>query len=323
MNTTNTSNTQDPADTAKTTTSLGAAKITESTPRVATASSAPKSPRLSTKWWGLLIRAVAAFGMLMLATTAVGVIVQPLAMQLETNSVPQGLIVLAGHIVVFAAIVFMVWGWMRLVERKPLSAAGWRGGWSSIGWLGAGTLASIVVMAVATLVVTLVLPTPAVEALPEANAGVAPTPIWLLIAIVITKSYLLQGIPEELLYRGWLFSVTRDRPWLTMVWTSLAFTVIHLISSGGQETVLDHILYLAVPLGFGAFAGALVLLTGSMWVAAGVHGGLHIASAIIMVLFPVPVQSGELVIVGAVYLVFTAIVLMIWQQRSHKQSVRG
>ena len=57
--------------------------------------------------------------------------------------------------------------------------------------------------------------------------------------------------------------------------------LLHLTSQGGQEGAVERVLYLAVPFGFGLLAAALVLRTGSLWSAVGVHGGLHVALTIL------------------------------------------
>lgn len=278
-------------------------------------------PRLPVTWWGLLIRVIAATAALFLANAIQGFGIQPLTAKVEGDLVAQGLIVIAAFAFTCVFIVLFVWAWMRLIERRPLSASGWHLRPSALAWMLAGVAASIVVMAAVVAIGALVLP-PASEGIADAGAnssgdgGLMSMPLWLVIAFLLARSFLLQGIPEELLFRGWLFSVTRERPLYTLVWTSLAFAIIHLASDGGQQNWVDRILYLAVPLGFGALAGALVLLTGSMWIAAGVHGGFHVAGALVTVLFPMPaVGAVEWLLIGAVYLVAAGIVLAMWQRR--------
>ena len=61
----------------------------------------------------------------------------------------------------------------------------------------------------------------------------------------------------------------------------LVFTVLHLISQGGQQNVLEHVIYLANPLGFAIAAMAVRIVSGSTWAAIGVHGGFHLANALL------------------------------------------
>lgn len=51
-------------------------------------------------------------------------------------------------------------------------------------------------------------------------------------------------------------------------------TAIHPVSQGGQQLVAEHVLYLALPLGFSLLAVGLLLWTWSLWAAVGVHGEL-------------------------------------------------
>ncbi|WP_051486858.1 CPBP family intramembrane glutamic endopeptidase [Brachybacterium phenoliresistens] len=296
------------------------------------------APRIPIAWWGLLVRAVAALAILLGANLAAAAALTPLALRFAPNSMPQGLLAVAMCALVCLGVVLLVGLWMRTVERRPLhavlrpldpdepAAAGApasrarRGArWAAaVRGLAAGTLASVVVMAVVLGIGALLLggspgsdPDPGAAG---ADGGAAPrTAAWLLVLVTVAQAYLLQGIPEEVLYRGWLFSVTRARPMVTLLWTTLAFTIIHLVSSGGQQSALDFVLYLTIPLGFGAFAGALVLVTGSMWVAAGVHGGFHIAIALASALLPAELSGSfgpaDWVLTGSVYLAATALVL--------------
>lgn len=61
---------------------------------------------------------------------------------------------------------------------------------------------------------------------------------------------------------------------------TMLVTAIHLVSQGGQQSVSEHVLYLALPLGFSLLAVGLLLWTGSLWAAVGVHGGFHIGNYI-------------------------------------------
>ena len=114
-------------------------------------------------------------------------------------------------------------------------------------------------------------------------AAVVATVIWILV-----RAYLLQGIPEELLFRGWLFHVARGR-WgacAAVAWTTVVFTLIHLLSSGGQQSAADHVLYLVSPLGMSILGAAMVLRKGSFWWAAGTHGGMHLWLAVLSTAIP-------------------------------------
>lgn len=138
------------------------------------------------------------------------------------------------------------------------------------------------------------------------------------VVFVLVRSYFLQGIPEELIYRGWLFSTTVERPVFTVVWTALAFTVPHLFSSGGQQSATDFLLYLVLPLGMAVLAGAVVVWKKSVWWAAGTHGGTHAVMAALGGLVPVDLDSTVWVTLGATQLV-TGFTLLAWWSSKKKR----
>ena len=105
-------------------------------------------------------------------------------------------------------------------------------------------------------------------------------PWWGLLIAGLAQAFLLQGFPEELLFRGYQMTALRLRP-VAALWISAAvFGVIHLISSGGQQNALEHVMYLAVPFGFAVAGGALMIVLDSLWAAVGVHTGVHVGGLI-------------------------------------------
>ncbi|WP_052460508.1 hypothetical protein [Microbacterium gorillae] len=66
----------------------------------------------------------------------------------------------------------------------------------------------------------------------------------------------------------------------------MTFTVIHLVSSGGQQNALERVIYLCLPFGFSLLAIGAMLLTGSLWAAIGVHSGIHLGTAAAMAWLP-------------------------------------
>jgi len=136
----------------------------------------------------------------------------------------------------------------------------------------------ILVLVVATgLVVEAVAPTRPVDA----GSITGGWPLWAVIAIALARAFLLQGIPEELIWRGYVMQTLRTPPVVTAYISAGGFAVLHLASQGGQQNLLERLLYLAVPFGFGLLAAALVIRTGSLWSAVGVHGGFHVATTIL------------------------------------------
>jgi membrane protease YdiL (CAAX protease family) len=186
---------------------------------------------------------------------------------------------------VLGTVVLGVWLWMRWGERAPIRAAGLRWGRRSILWL---LLGVVVAAGTAFSVVALLPATGPVRPESELPGGQDVTPLMLalLIAYYLGLAFLQQGIPEELLFRGMLLWSLRERPALAVVVTTVAFTAIHLVSSGGQQSAWEHVLYLAMPLGFALLAVGLLLWTGSLWAAVGVHGGFHVGNYLAVALLP-------------------------------------
>ena len=102
-------------------------------------------------------------------------------------------------------------------------------------------------------------------------------PPWLMIVEPFSIAFLLQGIPEEMIWRGWLFS-SLGEPRFAAVSSVLGFTVLHLLSQGGQQNLLEHLTYLAPPCGFAVTALIVRTISGSTWAAIGVHGGFQVAN---------------------------------------------
>lgn len=104
----------------------------------------------------------------------------------------------------------------------------------------------------------------------------AALPWWTLVIAGLARAVLLQGLPEELLFRGYQMKALHLRPVAAVFVSAAVFGAMHLISSGGQQNALERALYLLTPFGFALAAGALMVVTDSLWGAIGVHSGLHV-----------------------------------------------
>ncbi len=241
-------------------------------------------PRLGVGPLGIIVRAVVAVAILTAANLVAGVIpavvvLIPGAAEVFGGSSPWGFALAAVvQLSVLGFVILVLRIWMTKVERAPLRAAGWSWRRSSGLWLalGIGVSALTVVIVYAAL--------PAIgpvrdDELPGEEQGVVLISA-LLIIYYLGLAFVQQALPEELLFRGWLLWRLRDRPVLAITVTTLVFTTIHLVSQGGQQSVLEHVLYLALPLGFSLLAVGLLLWTGSLWAAVGVHGGFHVGNYI-------------------------------------------
>lgn len=139
---------------------------------------------------------------------------------------------------------------------------------------GAGLLAGLAVGAVVVLMVGL--PLSGLGLLRFEGGGGMPW--WSLLIIGVAQGFLLQGFPEELLFRGYQMSTLRLRPVAAVLVSSVVFAALHLLSGGGQQSTIERIFYLMMPFGFALAAAALMIVTESLWAAVGVHTGVHVGS---------------------------------------------
>jgi len=113
---------------------------------------------------------------------------------------------------------------------------------------------------------------------------------WANIILAFGLGFLLQAIPEEIIFRGWLIPSLGNTK-LAVALSVVTFGGMHIISQDAQQNLVERFIYLIMPLGF-AFAAAIVRLASqSVWAAIGVHGGLHISGAI---MFFLPNESSPL-----------------------------
>lgn len=261
-------------------------------------------PRLGTGGLGIAVRAVVAVVILMGGNLLAGAVpavigLIPGAGAVFGGSSPWGFALAAViQVLVLTFVVVVLRFWMTRVERAPLRAAGWRWGRRSGLWL----LLGVVVSAASVVAVTAVLPATGPlrggESLP---GGEEPGVLLSLLLVVyyVGLAFVQQGIPEELLFRGWLLWRMRDRPIVAITVSTLVFTVIHLVSQGGQQSWADHVLYLALPFGFSLLAVGLLLWTGSLWASVGVHGGFHVGSYVAIVALAPVDAAASWVAIGA------------------------
>lgn len=187
-----------------------------------------------------------------------------------------GLTALAGVVVVATGLLTLLvaLGGVALLAhldgRRRLRDVGWRFDRRSLPLLALGILISAVVLVAADA------PASAAGLLRYEDAGIDGVPVWKVVIGGLSAAFLLQAIPEELICRGYLLASLRMRPVPALLVSGVSFAALHLASSGGQQGWGERVMYLAMPLGFGLAAGALSLLTRSLWIAVGIHGGLHV-----------------------------------------------
>lgn len=167
----------------------------------------------------------------------------------------------------------------RYVDRRPMRVTGLTLNHRALLGLLAGTGISVAVIGGLTAIFLLL--GIGIRAPEEAWSGSAMLPVWFMVVHTIVFCYIYQGIGEEAVMRGYLLQSLSDHPKRAVWISAIVFTIPHLISSGGQQNALDHILYLATPFGFALAAAYLALRMRSAWAAVGIHGGSHLGDKLI------------------------------------------
>lgn len=95
------------------------------------------------------------------------------------------------------------------------------------------------------------------------------------VPLVLVRAILLQGLPEEILFRGYLVQTASGLlpGWGVFTLSTLLFGVRHIVSRSGATTVTQRLLFLLLPIGFGVLATVMRLMSHSVWPAVAVHGG--------------------------------------------------
>lgn len=164
---------------------------------------------------------------------------------------------------------------VRLIDRRPVRSLGLRLGVRALAALIVGTALATGVMYATTYALNLAGVTTHID---PTTPTVANVPVALLIVFIIGRAFLLQGFGEEVLFRGYLLQSLNTRPQRAVWVSAAAFGILHLVSQGAQEGILDRFLFLLLPFGFAVLAGHLAILMRSAWVAIGIHGGMHVGA---------------------------------------------
>jgi hypothetical protein len=190
-----------------------------------------------------------------------------------------------------------VYGGVRVaahyLDKGPQSMLGLKPTAKGCIWFLSMIIVATLVLAVSTIILKL--------------CGVHGTPVqersetwWVAIMFSFASGFLMQGIPEEIVWRGW-FIPSLGNTKIAVALSVVVFALLHLLSNGGQENVAERFIYLLPSIGF-AFAAAMArLASGSTWAAIGVHGGYHLSS---LLLFFMSIEESpqKWVLVGSLWL---------------------
>ena len=176
-----------------------------------------------------------------------------------------------------------VWFLCRYLDKTPFSIVDLRLTSRGVLWFFSMIAAACIIFATTMGIVHLA----GVKGISEDSSG---DTWWANIILAFGLGFLLQAIPEEIIFRGWLIPSLGNTK-LAVALSVVTFGAIHIVSQGGQQNLVERFIYLSMPLGF-AFAAAIVRLAShSVWAAIGVHGGLHISGTI---MFFLPNESSPL-----------------------------
>lgn len=196
----------------------------------------------------------------------------------EPGAVDPGLelLLFAGQCVLTLGVYLLLsWALMRGLDRRPFRALGLALNQRAAVGLAAGTGISL-----AALLLSQGLSAVAGWGREMELPAFAAEPVWVIVLYMVLLAFVLQGIGEEVLFRGYLLRSLSRRPHLAVMVSAAAFMLPHLRSSGGQQSALEHVVYLTIPFAFGLSAGYLALAVGSVWAAIGIHAGFHVATAV-------------------------------------------
>lgn len=232
----------------------------------------PDTPRRWPTWVrGGLVPAVLMFGNYLPALP-----LQLLARRMEqTSNAPAArILAMSSRVSVAVFSLLLVWLLMRHVDRRPLREAGLAVSRGSLPAFVLGVLASALVVVPTGLVLQ------STGLLRGGEPGDYSVALAVLAAVI--PGVLMQGFPEELVFRGYLIQTLPRAwgPWTVSLYSSALFGVMHLVSAGGQENLAERFIYLLPPFGFAFLACALQRLTGQLWAAVGIHGGFHLATTV-------------------------------------------
>ncbi|MEV4111848.1 type II CAAX endopeptidase family protein [Nonomuraea sp. NPDC049695] len=242
--------------------------------------------------WAVLITVVA-----MLAQVVIGSL--PATLLLDRDNLLYQPVGVVGITLASLGIVYLI--------RRYLGRQSWRGvrltrSWRAVPHLLAGALAGVAAVAAASAL--------------SVAFGVATwvpydvfSPEMLYLPIAIAIALLGQAFPEELLWRGHLFDTLSGRlsPRAVMIVTAVVFGAMHIISQSAADTVAERLLYTVQAAGLGFACAAARARTGAVWMAVGVHLGLHIGN---MTLPTKDIQYGVQLVIMACTLTVTGLLIL-------------
>lgn len=230
----------------------------------------------------------------------------------DAIGLPQGITQVVTSFVFAGATVALVAGLSRLDRRhrseggRPLAQLGLR--WSRRDGMGfflaiICTIAAMLALGAVTRLTGIAVATTGLGHLSAGELAAG-------LAFGLVPAFVMQGFPEELLFRGYVLNAARIRIPVAVAISSLTFGSIHVLSQSPATGVIEKfILYplFAVAIGFACCCARLG--TGSLWAAVGVHGGLHMGKRL-SGLFATPDNYAAYLVVDLVFMTAVGLVLL-------------
>jgi membrane protease YdiL (CAAX protease family) len=258
--------------------------------------------------WRVLIGYVGFLAVELLVAFAV-------ALPMDALHVPRWLLQAVASLALAVAMLGLVAGLRRFVDRRPWSGLGLRFGRRSLPQLLAGVAAGTGAMtAAAALGVALGWARWAPPQIGLATLG----PVAFGVGFIAVS----EAFPEELLFRGYLFRNLADALPLRVAWplTAVLFGALHILSNSGAHSLQQQLLYVGMAIGFGLLATAARIVTGALWMCFGVHTGVD---ALLGLAAPLtPDRYGGVLVADAVALAVASVLVLAWSAARNARSVR-
>ena len=208
-------------------------------------------------------------------------------------------------------VLLLIWLAVTRLDGRSLSDLRLRVDRHAMVWM----LVMMVVAAAVVVIVGAVMNLLGIESTAERIKNLPLPIVGAFVLHQVNLAFLLQGFPEELVWRGWLVRSLGDRRTAGVI-SVIGFTLIHLISKGGQEGWIERIVYLATPFGFAVAAVVVLWASDSTWAAVGVHAGSHMANVVLLVMPIDRTHPVAWVLEGALWLVVASVVWFLTRRRA-------
>ncbi len=172
-------------------------------------------------------------------------------------------------LIAFVMVVFMT----KKIDRRPLSNLRMEVNSNAAFSLLIGLIVSFISVSIMGILLVKFAP----------NVMIAPEPfayrsIPMFILNVFLAAVILQGIPEEVFFRGYLPQTLETTPYKALIISTVLFGVIHLVT--GPKVLPDMFFSVLQPTFFGFAAFAISYSYKSTWGGIGVHAGIHFANGL-------------------------------------------